>query len=365
MSLAHQIIPKDAEVPATLDRRENLPGLLARAGQRLLDARTSAEVLEAKKLAEAALHYAKVTKAANETHADCIRIITRAEMRMADEIDRGQASGDVSVAGGDRQTIVRSPDNAPATFDDLGIDRRRVAEWREVRDAGEAVVENAITKALDEGRTPTKADIYAAAKELRAVDAAVSRTARVEKIAEISRGNIELSTGIRYPIVYADPPWRYENPPIGSTSRAIENHYPTMTLEEICALPVGDLATDDALLYLWATAPKLAECLKVIEAWGFTYRTNMIWDKEKIGMGYHARNQHEILLIAKRGEIPPPPPGTQPSSVHRESRGEHSAKPIFYYEMIEAAYPQLPKIELFSRSPREGWKAWGNQAEAA
>lgn len=72
MSLAHQIIPKDAEVPATLDRRENLPGLLARAGQRLLDARTSAEVLEAKKLAEAALHYAKVTKAANETHADCI-----------------------------------------------------------------------------------------------------------------------------------------------------------------------------------------------------------------------------------------------------------------------------------------------------
>jgi len=338
----------------------NLPALLARAGQRLLDARDAAEVLEAKHLAEAALHYAKVTQAANETHADCLRIITRAEMRMADEIDRGQASGEVHHHG-----KVQTSDLKPATYDDLGIDKRRVGEWREIRDAGESVVENAITKALDEGRAPTKADIYAAAKELRAVDASERREARIEKIAEISRGNGELSTAIRYPIIYADPPWRYENPPIGSTSRAIENHYPTMSLEEICDLPVGELATDDALLYLWATAPKLAECMQVIDAWGFTYRTNIVWDKEKIGMGYHARNQHEILLIAKRGEIPPPPPGTQPASIHREARGEHSAKPVFYYEMIEAAYPQLPKIELFSRSPRAGWGAWGNQAEAA
>jgi N6-adenosine-specific RNA methylase IME4 len=138
-----------------------------------------------------------------------------------------------------------------------------------------------------------------------------------------------------------------------------------MTLEEICALPVVDLATDDAMLYLWATAPKLAECMQVITAWGFEYRTNIVWDKEVIGMGYHARNQHEILLIAKRGEIPPPEAGKQPSSVHRERRGEHSAKPEFYYEMIEGAYPQLPKIELFCRAPREGWAVWGNQSEVA
>lgn len=191
------------------------------------------------------------------------------------------------------------------------------------------------------------------------------REERLDKLAEISKGNADLSTAVRYPIIYADPPWRYENPPMGATSRSIENHYPTMTLEEICSLPVGDLATDDALLYLWATAPKLAECMRVIEAWGFEYRTNLVWDKEVIGMGYHARNQHEILLIAKRGEIPPPEAGKQPSSVLRERRAEHSAKPIFYYQMIEAAYPQLPKIELFCRSPRDGWAVWGNQAEAA
>lgn len=208
-------------------------------------------------------------------------------------------------------------------------------------------------------------EILEAAKQIRAEKAVAKREERLDRIAEISKGNRELSTDARYPVIYADPPWRYENPPMGGTNRSIENHYPTMTLEEICALPVAELATDDAMLYLWATAPKLAECMKVIEAWGFEYRTNMVWDKEVIGMGYHARNQHEILLIAKRGNIPPPQAGTQPASVHREKRAEHSAKPNFYYEMIEAAYPQLPKIELFCRSPRDGWSVWGNQSEAA
>lgn len=208
-------------------------------------------------------------------------------------------------------------------------------------------------------------EILEAAKAIRAEKASVRREERLDKLAEISKGNRELATDIKYPIVYADPPWRYENPPMGGTNRSIENHYPTMTLEEICALPVGDLVTEDALLYLWATAPKLAECMQVIEAWGFEYRTNLVWDKEVIGMGYHARNQHEILLVAKRGDIPPPEAGKQPSSVHRERRTEHSAKPAFYYEMIEAAYPQLPKIELFCRAPRDGWAVWGNQSEVA
>jgi N6-adenosine-specific RNA methylase IME4 len=201
--------------------------------------------------------------------------------------------------------------------------------------------------------------------QFRAEQAEVRREERLINLAEIAKGNTALSTERRYPVIYADPPWRYENPPMGASSRSIENHYPTMTLEEICALPVTQLATDDALLYLWATAPKLTECLKVIEAWGFEYRTNIVWDKELIGTGYHARNQHELLLIAKRGEIPPPPAGQQPASIYRERRTEHSAKPTFFYEMIEAAYSQLPKIELFSRSPRAGWDAWGNQANAA
>lgn len=200
-------------------------------------------------------------------------------------------------------------------------------------------------------------------KANRAAKAVERREERLEKIEEISKGNRDLDTSRKYPVIYADPPWRYEMPAMGGTNRSIENHYPTMTLEEICAMPVSELAADDAMLYMWATAPKLPECLEVVKAWGFEYRTHMVWDKQKIGMGYHARNQHEILLICKRGEIPPPQAGTQPSSIYSEPRGRHSAKPQFFYEMIEAAYPGLAKIELFCRSPRDGWSVWGNQSE--
>lgn len=145
----------------------------------------------------------------------------------------------------------------------------------------------------------------------------------------------------------------------------IENHYPTMTLEEIKHLSVSDLATEDAVLFLWATAPKLCECFEVIDAWGFSYRTCAVWVKDKIGMGYYLRNQHELLLIAKRGDPPMPSESSRPSSVIHAPRTDHSAKPVAFYELIEGMYPELPKIELFSRSPRTGWDAWGNQASAA
>ena len=129
---------------------ESLPDIISRAGNRLLLARNSGEVLEAKNIAEAALHYAKVTKAANETHADCLRIITRAEMRMANEID---ADPHLGKHGGDRSNV-RGPD-----LEDIGVSRQRLSEWREVRDAGEQVVEGALRRAISEGRAPTKGEI--------------------------------------------------------------------------------------------------------------------------------------------------------------------------------------------------------------
>ena len=205
-------------------------------------------------------------------------------------------------------------------------------------------------------------------KVVRAGEQAASRETRIQKIVEINRGNAELGTETRYPVIYADPPWRYENPPMGGTNRSIENHYPTMLLEEICALPVAELATDDAILYLWATAPKLVECLQVLDAWGFEYRTHVVWDKEKIGMGYHARNQHELLLIGRRGNFPAPAPGTQPPSVIRAPRSKHSVKPNEFYLIINRMYPDLEKIELFYRADSEKppapgkWTGWGNQS---
>ncbi len=170
----------------------------------------------------------------------------------------------------------------------------------------------------------------------------------------------------KYTVIYADPPWRYENPPIGGSNRSIENQYSTMDLDEICALGVDSVAAEDAMLFLWVTAPKLAECFQVIDAWGFTYRTCMVWVKDKIGMGYHARNKHEILLIGKRGELPPPDESARPASVVNAPRLQHSAKPDEFYEIIEQMYPDANRLELFLRGePREGWDGWGDEAEAA
>lgn len=136
----------------------NLPALIDRACSRLAEARTSAELLEVKAIAEAALHYAKITQAANETHADCLRMIVRAEMRMADEIDKGQERGELATQG--QRSNVRASD--VSDLGELGIDRRRVSEWRDTRDAGETVVQAAIDAALIDGRAPTKADIRSA-----------------------------------------------------------------------------------------------------------------------------------------------------------------------------------------------------------
>ena len=102
----------------------------------------------------------------------------------------------------------------------------------------------------------------------------------------------------------------------------------------------------------------------MIEAWGFVYRTNIVWVKDKIGMGYYARNQHETLLVARRGELPPPRESDRLSSVVHADRGEHSEKPAIFHELIERWYPEQPKIELFSRAPRLGWAAWGNEVKA-
>jgi N6-adenosine-specific RNA methylase IME4 len=162
-----------------------------------------------------------------------------------------------------------------------------------------------------------------------------------------------------FSVLYADPPWRYQH--TESESRAIENQYPTMSLDEICNLPIHEVCADDAILFLWATSPKLEEAMKVLEAWGFIYRTCAVWDKEKIGMGYYFRQQHELLLVAAKGHPPTPDPSDRVSSVIRTPRLKHSQKPEVVYEIIEAMYPHLPKLELFARSLRNQWSAWGNE----
>jgi N6-adenosine-specific RNA methylase IME4 len=258
--------------------------------------------------------------------------------------------------GGDKIAALSIVDNAAPKHNtretianDLGWSTGKVAMADKVwKEATPEIKEQVLTGEVS---------INQAYKDIKKVEA---RVERVNKIVEISQGNQTLEGIGKFPVIYADPPWRYEF--AETENREIENHYPTMTLDDICAMDISEISTDDSILFMWATSPKLEDALRVINAWGFAYVTCAIWDKEKIGMGYYFRQQHELLLVAKKGNIPAPIPSARVKSVLSYKRGEHSSKPEEFYKIIEDMYPEYKKLELFCRSPRDGWSVWGNQS---
>ncbi|MGH9605551.1 MAG: MT-A70 family methyltransferase, partial [Terracidiphilus sp.] len=144
--------------------------------------------------------------------------------------------------------------------------------------------------------------------------------------------------------------------------RAADNHYPTSPTDSIAGREVASIAAEDAVLFLWATTPLLTDALYVMSSWQFEYRTNLVWAKDRIGTGFWTRNKHEILLVGVRGHPPAPAPGLQWPSLIEAPVTAHSAKPERFLEMIEAYFPNVPKIELNRRGrPRPGWAAWGNE----
>lgn len=207
--------------------------------------------------------------------------------------------------------------------------------------------------------------------ERREIGQLVKRDRRQARVAELGR-RIAALPAKRYGVILADPEWRFEPRSRESgMDRAADNHYPTSPTEAIAARPVADLAADDCVLWLWATAPMLPQALTVMEAWGFAYKSHAIWRKAERGAakpmqgtGYWFRSSHELLLVGTRGNVPAPAMGDQAASVIDAPALKHSAKPECFLELIERLYPGIPKIELNRRgAPRPGWDAWGNEAE--
>jgi len=162
-------------------------------------------------------------------------------------------------------------------------------------------------------------------------------------------------------VVLADPPWNYDFS--RSDSRKVENHYATMKIADICAMGPHIPVKPHALLLLWATAPKIEQAFEVMRAWGFTYKTQAIWNKEKIGMGYWFRGMHEVLMVGTRGKFSPPAISCRLASIQPEPRTVHSRKPEWVYAWVESAWPSLCKLELFARKKRPGWLSWGHGVE--
>jgi N6-adenosine-specific RNA methylase IME4 len=209
-------------------------------------------------------------------------------------------------------------------------------------------------KVIDKAAAGEKVSARPVVKRLR-------RASREAELAENTRAASALAGHKLYGVIYADPPWRFE-PYSRETGmdRAADNHYPTMTTDDIAAMKIP--AADDCVLFLWATAPMAPDALRVMAAWGFTYKSQAVWVKDRPGTGYWFRNQHEVLMVGTRGNIPAPAPGERFGSVIAAPVGRHSAKPFRFAEIIEELFPNAALLELFAREGRAGWDSWGLEA---
>ena len=188
---------------------------------------------------------------------------------------------------------------------------------------------------------------------------------------DAARELLTAHSGRRFSTILADPPWQFQN----RTGKVAPEHkrlsrYDTMQLEDIMALPVEQLAEDTAHLYLWVPNALLPDGLRVMEAWGFQYKSNLVWHKirkdggpDGRGVGFYFRNVTELILFGVRGKNARTlDPGRSQVNFLATRKREHSRKPDEFYEIVESCSPG-PYLEMFARGARPGWQVWGNQSE--
>lgn len=208
-------------------------------------------------------------------------------------------------------------------------------------------------------------------KKLAEAPSAIGEILRRAKIAEKKQKRDdrdekikEISTALpdeEFQVVYLDPPWKFEARSENGMDRSAENHYPTMEFKDI--IEAKPALADKAVVFLWVTNPFLAHAFDLLTAWDLTYKSNMVWHKDKMGTGYWNRQNHEILIIATTEKgFPAPAAEDLMPSCETFPRGKHSEKPTEYAEWIEKVYPTAKKLEMYCRSPREGWEHWGNES---
>jgi N6-adenosine-specific RNA methylase IME4 len=205
------------------------------------------------------------------------------------------------------------------------------------------------------GTEEQKAEVAEGKSSIKKVYTQIQKAERLEKnkATEWPKG--------KYRVIYADPPWQYGDERAGGNHGGAVDHYNTMGINELKNMPIVSLAEDNAVLFLWATAPLLPEALELINAWGFKYKTNFIWDKVKHNMGHYNSVRHELLLIATKGSCTPDNVELFDSVQSIERTDRHSEKPEEFRKIIETLYIYGNKLELFARKSVEGWEVFGNE----
>ena len=304
--------------------------------------------------------------------AHATEIIIRAERRLGELLRSAHETGQLGIGRPSRSNLDEG-EEAPeeeesetvevvrpqrVTLKEAGISKKLSTRSQKFA----AVAETAFEAALLSAREKILAGGAVVVNPLKDLSTAEKKSRRRAREIELGAKQMALPEA-RFGVIYADPEWKFEaySDETGM-DRSADNHYPTSALDAIKSRDVGSLAADDCVLFLWATVPMLPQALEVMAAWGFAYKSNFDWRKDQIGTGYWNRNRHEHLLIGTRGKIPAPAMGEQFDSSIEAPVGEHSAKPEVFYQIIEAYFPTLPKIELNARVARPGWVRWGYEA---
>lgn len=314
---------------------------VGKAIEALRQAASVDEVKEIRDKAQAILAYVKQAGDGLEAQNAAAEIKVRAERRA------GELLAEMPKHNGDP----RSHD--VTRLQDMGIEKMQSSRWQRIASIPEQTFEQQIVEWKDSDKEITTAGLLKLAKGI-AVDKATGEEVVISEGSSADLNGL-ISQGTKFGCIYADPPWQYGNQ---GTRAATDNHYPTMPIPDICALPISQLAAENAHLHLWTTNAFLFDAKQVMEAWGFTYKSVMVWTKPQMGIGNYWRVSHEFLLLGVRGSAPFRDRSIM--SWQTADRGQHSAKPGMFRQLIERVSPG-PYLELFARDQHEKWTVWGNQ----
>jgi len=318
---------------------ENSLVIFSQASQMLAEADTIQKTKELKDLALTAADWAKRKGMGEEAIRYARSYALEAERKMGQLLKETERAVGADKAG--RVSLDGSrllPSNPPPTLSELGLSKKESSEAQKLAELPEEQFHE-----IKEAKK-TKTQVF-----------------REMKRAEVQHKVVEFPSG-KYRVLYADPPWQYNDTCDDGAiqSGGARDHYRTMSISELCLLPVSDLADDNSVLFLWATSPMLPEALQVAKAWGFAYKASFIWDKVKHNMGHYNSVRHEFLLICTKGSCLPDSHELI-DSVQSIERAEHSAKPEEFRTIIDKLYSNGKRIELFARRRVANWSAWGDE----
>jgi len=293
-------------------------------------------------LAEAARVYAKQVELGLEAQNHAAEIKLRAQRRAGEILDQIEGQQGTRT---DLTILQPGKKSKMEAYEESGISPVDAHKWQTIAKIPEREFENQLTQTVAEGKELTTAGLY--------------RFARFE----IAKDKVDPPPMIgKFRVIYADPPWQYGDP-MGITGYKVsaEMHYPTMSIMELCDLPVPEISDENSVLFIWVTSPLLEDVFGVITAWGFKYKTSFVWDKVKHNFGHYNSVRHELLLVCTRGSCLPDIPELI-DSVQTIERTEHSKKPDEFRNIIDKLYPNGKRIELFAREKvNENWEVWGNE----